>query len=133
MNASILVSPGELFDKVTILEIKRRKIKDKYKLRSVNNELSHLNIAVQTLLKGIKNKRASIMKHKSALKSANLKLWNIENSIRLMEAKKEFGDAFIKKAREVYITNDKRSEIKSRINKLFGSGIEEIKQYTKYK
>jgi Family of unknown function (DUF6165) len=133
MNAAILVSPGELFDKVTILEIKKRMIKDKRKLISINKELDLLNITMDSILKEYRSKRTSLMKQKAALKAANLKLWNIENIIRRMEADKDFGPAFIKKAREVYITNDKRSEIKNRINRLFGSAISEVKQYTKYR
>ena len=133
MNAVIPVSPGELFDKVTILEIKKRKIKDKRKLESVNKELALLNISVNSMLKKHKRKRASLMRQKAALKAVNLKLWSIEDSIRLMESRKDFGSAFVKKAREVYITNDKRSEIKNRINRLFGSAISEVKQYTKYR
>lgn len=133
MNAAIMVSPGELFDKVTILEIKKRKIKNVKKLESVNKELALLKLSMKTLMKQKENKKISLLKLKSELKAANLKLWNIENVIRQMEAKKDFGPAFIKKAREVYITNDRRSEIKNKINMLFGSSITEVKQYTRYK
>ncbi len=135
MNIAVVISPGELMDKITILEIKQRKIKDRKKSVFIKKELALLNISLRSLLEGNVKKKASLMKLKSSLRAVNLKLWNIENAIRQMERDKDFGPVFIKKAREVYITNDTRSEIKNRINMLFGSSVSvtEVKQYTKYK
>ena len=133
MKIEIPVSPGELLDKITILEIKKQKLKQKKNIGSVKKELSLLKLIFEVLLKENKKARTQLIKYKSALRSANLKLWNIENSIRAMEAKNNFGDAFIKKAREVYLTNDKRSLLKNRINKVLGSEINEVKEYTRYK
>jgi hypothetical protein len=133
MKIEIPVSPGELFDKITILEIKKQKLKQKKNINSVKKELSLMKKTMEALLKENKQAKPLLAKYKSALKSANLKLWNIENSIRAMEAKNNFGDAFIKKAREVYLTNDKRSLLKNRINKVLGSEINEVKEYTRYK
>ena len=74
-----------------------------------------------------------VLKEKQKLLTVNKKLWDIENRIRTKEAKQNFDKGFIELARLVYITNDKRSEVKNKINILFGSAIKEVKQYTKYK
>ena len=133
MKVQIPVSVGELVDKITILEIKKNKIKEKKKLKSVIMELNLL----QKELSKITGKRRALknefIKLSAKLAGINLRLWNIENRIRKMEAEKKFGKEFIEKARSVYIYNDKRSEIKNKINKLFGSKITEVKEYTKYK
>ncbi len=133
MNAAILVSPGELIDKITILEIKRSKIKAKQKLSAVTGELKLLKVTLEEILKYNKKITVKLSKEKKNLRAVNLKLWNIENKIRLKEAKGKFDKEFISLARSVYITNDKRSEIKNRINMLFGSTIHEVKQYSRYK
>ncbi len=133
MNAAILVSPGELIDKITILEIKNSRIKQKEKLKAVKSELKLLKITLAEMLKYNKKITVKLSVEKKKLKAVNTQLWNIENSIRAMEAKGKFDKEFIKLARSVYITNDKRSEIKNNINKLFGSSIHEVKQYRSYK
>jgi hypothetical protein len=134
MNVVVLVSPGELLDKITILEIKMVKIKNKEKLVYVKNELKLLKANLSTLMVSVEHKKLlpRLKKLKLNLHGINLKLWNIENVIRNLEAKKDFGNKFVEYARRVYITNDKRSGIKNEINRLFGSTITEVKEYSKY-
>ena len=122
------LSAGELFDKISILEIKKNKIKDKGKRNIVLKELSSLQ---ETASENIK-KSKSITKLYKKLKFINLKLWKIEDDIRDCERKKNFGDKFIKLARAVYFTNDERSLVKNKINKLTKSNISEVKSYKKY-
>lgn len=134
MNVVVLVSPGELVDKITILEIKLAKIKNKEKLGYVRNELKLLKANLSTLMVSVEHKKLlpRLKKLKLNLYGINLNLWHIENVIRSLEAKKDFGNKFVVYARRVYITNDKRSEVKNEINMLFGSTITEVKEYSKY-
>ena len=122
------LSAGELFDKISILEIKKNKIKDKSKRNIVLKELNSLH---ETASKNIK-KSKSIAKLYKKLKFINLKLWKIEDDIRDCERKRNFGNEFIKLARAVYFTNDERSLVKNMINKLTKSNISEVKSYKKY-
>ena len=122
------LSAGELFDKISILEIKKNKIKDKSKRNIVLKELNSLH---ETASKNIK-KSKSITKLYKKLKFINLKLWKIEDDIRDCERKRNFGNEFIKLARAVYFTNDERSLVKNMINKLTKSNISEVKSYKKY-
>ena len=122
------ISSGELLDKISILEIKLKKIKDKENLKEINKEYTilkqsqNLNIKLTNELKDLFDK----------LKKVNLNLWNIEDKLRICEKNKDFGKKFIELARGVYFNNDSRSKIKSEINKLLGSNIKEIKQYSNY-
>ena len=119
------ISIGELIDKITILEIKKNKLQNS-KLENVLKELSFL--------------RKLMEKHQieitdnlfSQLKEINLTLWNIEDQIRIKEKNKEYDNIFVELARSVYFTNDKRSEIKKRINRLSNSEITEEKSYAEY-
>ena len=122
------LSAGELFDKISILEIKKNKIKDKDKRNIVLKELSSMQ---ETASENIKKSKL-ITKLYKKLKFINLKLWKIEDDIRDCERKRNFGDKFIKLARAVYFTNDERSLVKNKINKLTKSNISEIKSYKKY-
>ena len=122
------ISAGELFDKISILEIKKNKIKDKNKTNIILKELSSLQ---ETASKNIK-KSKSIIKLYKKLKSINLKLWKIEDDIRDCERKNNFESKFIKLARAVYFTNDERSRLKNTINSLTKSNISEVKSYKKY-
>ena len=122
------ISAGELFDKISILEIKKNKIKDKTKRNIVLKELSSLQVTVNENIE----KSKSLTKLYKKLKSVNLKLWKIEDDIRDCERKCNFGSKFIKLAREVYFTNDERSRIKNKINSLTKSNISEVKSYKKY-
>ena len=128
MRVNLPASIGELFDKITILEIKRSKIKDKIKLKIINQELNLLKKVVLT--KKIKTRNMTSLIKK--LKNINLKLWNIEDKLRIFEKKKLFKKDFINYARKVYYMNDKRSYLKNEINKRTNSHISEVKSYEKY-
>ena len=119
------ISAGELFDKITILEIKRAKISNKEKLNDIEKELSSLN---ETVKKYIPD-QSIISKYISDLKNINLKLWDIEDGKRSAEKNKEFGEKFIELARNVYRFNDERAKIKLAINTSLGSNIKEVKSY----
>jgi hypothetical protein len=122
------ISAGELFDKISILEIKKNKIKDKSKVKIILKELGSLQ---ETANRNIK-KSKSLTKLYKKLKSINLKLWKIEDDIRDCERKSNFKEKFIKLARDVYFTNDERSRFKNKINSLTKSNISEVKSYKKY-
>ena len=119
------ISAGELFDKITILEIKKAKISNKEKLNDIEKELLSLN---ETVKKYIPN-QTSISKYINDLKDINLKLWDIEDGKRAAEKNKDFGENFIELARNVYKYNDKRAKIKLAINTSLGSNIKEVKSY----
>ena len=122
------ISEGELLDKISILEIKLDKIKDKENLKEINKEYKILK-EVQSSSLEVTEKLKTLFKE---IKEVNLNLWNIEDELRICEKNKDFGQSFIKLARDVYLNNDKRSKIKSEINKILGSNIKEIKQYVDY-
>jgi len=129
MNKIIVeVSIGELLDKISILEIKKEKIKDQEKLNFINNE--HLILKDQ-LDKNIKSddKLTKLFKD---LKEINSKLWSIEDDKRECEKNKDFSEKFVKLSRDVHFLNDDRAQIKLEINNHTGSRIKEIKEYTKY-
>ena len=122
------ISSGELLDKISILEIKLEKIKDKNNLEEINKEYKILK-SVQNSNIEATNKIEKLFKE---IKEVNINLWNIEDKLRICEKNKDFGENFIELARGVYLNNDKRSKIKSEINKILGSNIREIKQYVNY-
>ena len=119
------ISAGELFDKITILEIKKEKITNKEKLVDVEKELNLLNDTVGKFIPDQNN----ISKHINDLKEINLKLWDIEDGKRAAEKEKKFDDKFIELARNVYKLNDERAKIKLAINTSLGSNIKEVKSY----
>ena len=119
------ISAGELFDKITILEIKKAKISNKEKLSDIEKELLSLN---DTAKKFIPNK-SIVSKHIEDLKNINLKLWDIEDGKRSAEKNNDFGENFIELARNVYKFNDERAKIKLAINTTLGSNIKEVKSY----
>ena len=121
------ISLGELIDKISILVIKERKIKDEKKNNLIREELTLLR---KTLNEVTNNN--SINNYLNQLIDVNSTLWKIEDEIRDCEKNKKFDQKFIELARSVYITNDKRAEIKLEINNKFGSKIVEVKSYTKY-
>ena len=129
MNKIIVeVSTGELLDKISILEIKKEKIKDPNKLKFINDEHSILR---DQLNKNIKTDD-KIEKLFQSLKEINSKLWTIEDDKRQCEKDKDFGEKFVKLSRDVHFLNDDRAKIKLEINNHTGSKIKEIKQYTSY-
>jgi len=121
------ISVGEFADKLTILEIKLEKIKNKESIKLIEKEYQALR---KLNIDGVEKDKYKALYDE--LKSTNRKLWDIENEKRLCEKNSDFGEKFIQVSRDVHFMNDKRAEIKSRINKTFGSNIEEVKEYTKY-
>ena len=122
------ISAGELLDKISILEIKLEKVKDKSNQDEIKKEYK--------ILKKIQNSSIKLQDDINdlfkSIKKVNLNLWKVEDNLRICEKNKDFGKKFIELAREVYFNNDKRSKIKSEINKILGSNIKEIKQYANY-
>ena len=128
MIVKIPVSVGELVDKITILEIKNKKIKDIKKLSNIELELKFLS----EFFKKKKLNTRLIKKLKVNLYNVNLKLWNVEDKLRDHEYKNKFNQNFVNLARKVYFLNDKRSKIKRDINESVGSKIIEEKSYKEY-
>ena len=128
MNVNVEISIGEFFDKITILEIKKERINNADKLVNINKELDGLN----DLLGQLSFSREDAATEVSELKKINEALWVIEDDIREKESEKAFDDKFIELARAVYVTNDKRSEIKRDINLKLGSDFVEEKSYEEY-
>ena len=122
------ISAGELLDKISILEIKLEKIKNKADQEEINKEYKILK-EVQNSSLEVTEKLKTLFKE---IKEVNLNLWNIEDKLRICEKNKDFGQTFIELARGVYLNNDKRSKIKSEVNKILRSNIREIKQYANY-
>ncbi len=125
---TVEIAPGELIDKITILEIKAERIIDAAKLENVQIELSTLETARDTAIAA----SAELCNLTSQLKTINEHLWDIEDRIRDCEREKDFGDKFVELARSVYKTNDKRSDLKREINRLLGSRLVEEKSYADY-
>lgn len=119
MKITIPVSVGELLDKISILEIKSMFTNNEY----VTKELDELNLIKNTITQ-------FTLEHMNELREVNQKLWKIEDELRELEKKQDFGERFIELARSVYITNDRRAEIKRKINELCNSEYKEIKLYS---
>ena len=122
------VSVGELLDKISILEIKKEKIKDIEKLKFINDEYSVLK---DQLNKNVKSDE-KLSELFNSLKEINSKLWVIEDNKRLCEKNSDFGEKFIKLSRDVHFLNDDRAKLKLEMNNHTGSKIKEIKEYTSY-
>ena len=125
---SVPIAPGELIDKITILEIKSERITDTDKLANVNHELQLL----EATWTESEFSATDIAAQRAELKTINEALWEIEDDIRICESEGDFGEKFIELARSVYITNDKRAKVKREINTLLGSQIFEEKSYADY-
>ena len=121
---NIEVSVGEVLDKISILEIKRKKIKDSNKLKNINKEFLVLSESFPNFKE---------QEDYNKLLEINTALWDIEDKLRIKEYEQSFDKEFINLARDVYFTNDIRSEIKKRINLELGSNLVEEKSYVKYK
>ena len=124
------VSNGELLDKLSILELKLKNIKDNKKLINIKNEHVGLSPLCNNLFDNYGNELRSLY---VKLTEINAELWKIEDDIRECERNKDFGDEFVRLARAVYFTNDKRSDVKKSINLLTQSGFIEEKSYEDYK
>ena len=122
------VSVGELLDKISILEIKKEKIKDLEKLKFINDEYSVLK---DQLNKNVKSDE-KLSELFNSLKEINSKLWVIEDNKRLCEKNSDFCEKFIKLSRDVHFLNDDRAKLKLEVNNYTGSKIKEIKEYTSY-
>jgi hypothetical protein len=124
---SIPVSVGEMIDKLSILQVKKTKVKDEEKLIFINKEFELLyNFSSEYL----HNPDTELIYHK--LITVNTNLWDIEDNLRVMEKEKKFNDDFIALARKVYFTNDERFRLKNEINLITDSEIREVKDYVKY-
>lgn len=128
MIINVSISLGELIDKISILQIKKKNIQNAEKLKFIDEELSLL----EKTLKNVLHNNENIKEYLNKLVIINSKLWKIENDLRECEQQKKFDQKFIELARLVYFHNDERGKIKNEINKKFGSKIVEIKSYTKY-
>ena len=127
-NPLVPISWGELFDKITILQIKLEKLTSKNALNNVGREFKQLqSILIKYFPNSIEAKQLE-----EELKQINQKLWDIEDNIRDKERNRSFDDEFIQLARSVYIINDERSRIKRKINDIFGSEFVEEKSYSEY-
>tara|TARA_Y100000022_G_C13025781_1_gene273246 strand:- start:135 stop:533 length:399 start_codon:yes stop_codon:yes gene_type:complete len=122
------ISVGELLDKISILEIKQKNIKDEQKIKIISKELESLNYTLKKDVL-ITDEIKSLYED---LKKINIKLWNIEDGKRDCERNGDFGEKFIQLARSVYIENDQRARIKNKINKISGSNISEVKSYDEF-
>jgi hypothetical protein len=127
-SVRVEIAPGELIDKITILEIKQAHITDPAKLQNVRKELEILNACRTTSLPPLPELESLT----ASLKEVNQALWDIEDEIRDCERNQDFGQTFIALARAVYKTNDKRAQLKRAINDLLGSRIVEEKSYASY-
>jgi len=126
MSVNVPISIGELWDKYTILLIKKEKVKDEKKIIYILNEIENL----ETLMTLFSFKNNNLFLN---LQKVNLELWDIEDKLRIKEKENIFDNEFIELARSVYYTNDKRAEIKKEINILFNSQFYEVKDYVDYK
>ena len=127
------ISFGELLDKISILEIKKEKIKDLDKLKFINDDLNLLKTQLHKVVKPRSFQGENkLFKLFLSLKETNNKLWVIEDDKRLCEKNVDFGEKFIQLSRDVHFLNDKRAKIKLEINVLAGSKVKEVKQYTSY-
>ena len=122
------ISPGELLDKISILEIKLKQITDKNNLEEVKKEYKILKETQNSSIE----LTGKIKELFNSIKEVNLVLWHIEDDVRLCEKNNDFGKNFIELSRAIYFNNAKRSNIKSEINQTLGSNINEVKQYVNY-
>ena len=129
MKIKIPISTGELVDKLTILDVKLENITDEEKLKEVRHEKEELEKPYNHFT-GLVAEELSLLR--DMLYQVNRGLWGIEDDIRECERQKDFGPKFIRLARDVYYTNDKRFEIKNKINKITNSDIKEVKSYESY-
>lgn len=128
MSVMVPVSWGEVIDKITILEIKSRKVTEPAKLANVLKELMLLSDVREREFPG----HAGLAQLTRQLGAVNEKLWQIEDDIRDCERARDFGPRFVELARSVYVTNDERAGLKRRINELLGSALVEEKSYAAY-
>jgi len=133
VRLQIEVPPGELADRITILQIKMEEIKDDVKLQHISADLNQSMAVLDTLRRSVGgpiwDRLEPLMEE---LRELNKRIWDIEDNIRMLEKMHNFGQEFVQTARSVYFTNDKRANVKKQINELFDSDIREEKSYTDY-
>ena len=122
MDYVITISPGEIYDRVSILRIKTEKIQDRDKLVYVFEEYNRLNKYLTVEITPAKEEGEKLYK-------VNKKLWDLENTVRRLEKEKNFGEEFIETARKIYKYNDKRAAIKNKINSIYKSSFKEVKEH----
>ena len=122
------ISPGELLDKISILEIKLERVKDKDSQEKIKNEYDILKKTQNSSIE-MSDKIKDLYR---SVSDVNIQLWDIEDKIRICEQNKDFGKNFIELARGVYFNNDKRAKLKNEINEILKSNIEEVKEYVDY-
>lgn len=128
MSLMTPISCGELLDKLTILRIKKDRIDNEEKLKNINNELKQLTSIFDDQVE----KSSELDRLIDELRAVNEQLWDIEDEIRACEKDKDYGERFIELARSVYLTNDKRANLKYQINSVTGSELVEEKSYEEY-
>jgi len=128
MTLAIEISPGELIDRITILEIKLARMTDPDKLRNVRRDYDQL---LATLDESVP-RDPDLVAMRAELKEVNAMIWQVEDDIRAHERKRDFGDGFVALARAVYINNDRRAALKRRINQHLSSALTEEKSYAPY-
>lgn len=133
MRLQIAVAPGELVDRITILQVKMEEIKDDEKLKHIVADLNQQLVVLEDLRYEVGgpiwDRLEPLMEE---LRELNKRIWDIEDNIRGLERMHNFGPEFVETARSVYFTNDKRANVKKQINELFNSDIREEKSYTDY-
>lgn len=129
MRVAIEIAPGELLDKITILEIKRQDLSDQNKLRHVKTELELLNRSLSTISHLNPEKIQELADHKEDLRNINQQIWDVLQRQRDLENAEDFGPDFVAVSLEVYHKNDERAEIKRKINQLLDTDIAEVKSY----
>jgi len=128
-SVRVEISPGELIDKITILQIKAERMIDADKLANVKTELDSLSADRDAAIPS----SAELDECAAALKKVNEALWYIEDEIRACERSRDFGPKFVELARSVYVNNDERAALKRRINQILGAKIVEVKSYQPYR
>lgn len=128
LSVSVEIAPGELIDKITILQIKSERISDAAKLKNIRAELAALDGARAALIE----ESEALTALTADLKAINEALWEIEDAIRDCERAQDFGAEFVRLARAVYQTNDRRADTKRQINDLLGAAFSEEKSYAAY-
>lgn len=129
MRINVEIAPGELVDRITILEVKRDNIKDDSKLYHVNNELATLNASATKIREHLEGNK-QYKKLVGELKTINQMIWDVLQKQRDLEAANNLGSEFIETCLDVYHANDRRALLKKKINELFDTDIAEVKEYT---
>ncbi len=129
MNIEIPVSAGELIDRITILRLKRARIRDRRKLANVNSELANVEAVCVRMIGALEVAPSGVRERVHALAEVNRRLWDVEDELRRLERANDFGPRFTEAARRVYRLNDKRHRLKRALSEDYGSAILEEKSH----